>query len=367
MRPAELIPSEWQSSPRRGKRRYIKPAPITTSQPQSLSPPPTHPPEGTILRVGSQDLVRQYYKKAFENFLQINCRAIAKSYIKLLEPRKQVQYPYNGKKFIYGVLKRDPEMTKPKWWPQSVPHREPDHLLKRGKQDCPYRAGRYDIEPISDRLHLLVHILCELKDSHGVTVEKLCEASKEVRRQIAPADRVHVLDEIYYVRSIEERFLAGKTGRSPPVIQVSLEINFYITIDANTLVRVVQTYMPEVDCKDHELDTSSRPLALAPASVHTDLHDASGEGHASQIGKGVQSIHPQSLSFPLSTTTCESSGTCSSLNGEFDTCALGMSPPQNQSPYECLQQSFPSYDHNNHMSAYLVPPFVPVTAGNPQR
>lgn len=215
MRPAEVIPGEWQSHSRWGERRHIEPTGITRYQQHSFSPPPTPPPEGTTLRVGSQDIIRQYYKKGFENFLQVNCRAIAKSYIKLLEPQKQVRYPYNGKKVISGVLRRDPEMTKPKWWPRSVPHREPDHLLKQGKQSCPYHAGRYDTEPFSDRLHLLVHILCELKDSHGVTVEKLREASKDIRRQIAPANRLHVLDEIYYVRSAEERFLDGKTGRSP--------------------------------------------------------------------------------------------------------------------------------------------------------
>jgi hypothetical protein len=28
--------------------------------------------------------------------------------------------------------KLDPELTKPKWWPTGVQHKEPDHLLKHG-------------------------------------------------------------------------------------------------------------------------------------------------------------------------------------------------------------------------------------------
>lgn len=66
-----------------------------------------------------------------------------------------------------------------------------------------------------DRLKLLVHILCELKDSHGVTAEKLREAGQDVRRQISPANRLQVLDEIYFVRQMEERYIDGKIGTFP--------------------------------------------------------------------------------------------------------------------------------------------------------
>jgi len=67
--------------------------------------------------------------------------------------------------------------------------------------------------PWIDRLRLLVHILCEMKDSHGVTADKLREAGQDVRRQISPPNRLQVLDEIYFVRQMEERFLNGEIGR----------------------------------------------------------------------------------------------------------------------------------------------------------
>ena len=103
-------------------------------RPKSTSPPPTTPPPGrTVLRVGNRAQLRGYYEKAFEHFQQLNCRAIAKSYIKLVEPRKQVHYPYNGRRVHGGVTQTDnPEQTKPGWWPAGVVHKEPDHLLKPG-------------------------------------------------------------------------------------------------------------------------------------------------------------------------------------------------------------------------------------------
>lgn len=92
--------------------------------------------EGEVSRVplaiGDKEKVDAYYAFAFRAFQQINCRQIAKAYIKLIEPRKQVKHPYNGGKGIPGE-KRDPEKTKPDWWPVGVAHREPDHLKKPGQ------------------------------------------------------------------------------------------------------------------------------------------------------------------------------------------------------------------------------------------
>lgn len=131
-RPAEMIPFQWSSQQSRKKSKRT--GSMLKARPKSSSPPPTSPPPGqTVLRVGNRALLRRYYEKAFEDFQQLNCRAIAKSYIKLVEPRKQVHYPYNGRRVIAGVSQRvDPEYTKPAWWPAGVLHKEPDHLLKPG-------------------------------------------------------------------------------------------------------------------------------------------------------------------------------------------------------------------------------------------
>ena len=77
--------------------------------------------------------LRKYYEAAFKKLQQINCRILAKAYVKLVEPRKQVNYPYNGRRLVNGRTQQlDPSETKPPWWPSGVSHREPDHLPKAG-------------------------------------------------------------------------------------------------------------------------------------------------------------------------------------------------------------------------------------------
>ncbi|KAJ5376169.1 hypothetical protein N7509_013055 [Penicillium cosmopolitanum] len=145
------------------------------------------------ISVKDHDFLTLYYEKAFENIQQTNCRTLAKAYVKLVEPQKQVNYPYNGRKVIAGTKSQlDPNETKPPWWPSRVTHREPDHL------------------PKFERIQLLVHILCELRTSHGISVAELRKADQQVRHQINPPGRLHILDELYRVRQQEEEFLNGQ-------------------------------------------------------------------------------------------------------------------------------------------------------------
>ncbi|QID83463.1 hypothetical protein GRS66_005928 [Saccharomyces pastorianus] len=64
-------------------------------------------------------LVHNYLCAAFKLLRQLPCKAIAKLWIKIIEPRKKTRFPY-----IKGDAK------KPTWWPKDVEHREPDHLNK---------------------------------------------------------------------------------------------------------------------------------------------------------------------------------------------------------------------------------------------
>ncbi|OGE46482.1 hypothetical protein PENARI_c232G09956, partial [Penicillium arizonense] len=116
-----------------------------------------------MISLGNPSVLRRYYEKVFENLLQTNCRILAKV----------------------------PDETKPPWWPLEVRHREPDHLYK------------------AERIELLIHILCELRASHGVTARRLRAADEIIRRQICPTDRINLLDELYYVRENEEKLLDG--------------------------------------------------------------------------------------------------------------------------------------------------------------
>ncbi|KAI1950127.1 hypothetical protein LOZ04_005338 [Ophidiomyces ophidiicola] len=143
------------------------------------------------LKIGDEERILDYYESAFRAFQQINCRQIAKAFIKIIEPRKQVKHPYNGGRGASGE-KGDPEKTKPDWWPAGVIHREPDHLKK------------------PERIRLLVHIIRNLRKSHNITTEKLEEAGRDVKRQIKPRERWEILEEIYAVRRMEESFERGE-------------------------------------------------------------------------------------------------------------------------------------------------------------
>lgn len=111
-------------------------------------------PSGTIdnqthmIGIEIQDLekLKEYLFDAFTSFQQINCRTLCKSWIRTIEPKKQVNHPYNGNLKVKGVQKSptnevstqrdsDPEETKPRWWPskEDCPHKEPDHIKKERK------------------------------------------------------------------------------------------------------------------------------------------------------------------------------------------------------------------------------------------
>ncbi|KAL2860784.1 DUF2841 domain-containing protein [Aspergillus lucknowensis] len=192
-RASELIPYEWQSF-QNSKRHRRNPRRVDSGVSHGWEPPSPSPSlKRSTLRVGQTKILRKYYEMAFECFQQLNCRVIAKAFVKLVEPRKQVNHPYNGRRTVAGSIQElNPELTKPKWWPSGVTHKEPDHLGK------------------PERVRLLVHILCELRESHRITAERLKEAGQDVRRQITPGVRLQVLDEIYYVRGMEELYLDGK-------------------------------------------------------------------------------------------------------------------------------------------------------------
>lgn len=65
--------------------------------------------------------IENYYGSRFAALQQATCKLVVKSWIKIIEPKKQMKYPYNKG-----------EELRPAWWPEGVRHREPDHLSKTG-------------------------------------------------------------------------------------------------------------------------------------------------------------------------------------------------------------------------------------------
>ncbi|RAH44125.1 DUF2841 domain-containing protein [Aspergillus brunneoviolaceus CBS 621.78] len=263
-RPAGLIPCDLVSlrfkRPRRSLRQTDSAsAPGSTSENEQSSET-----RATILRLGDTETLRHYYERAFDKFQQLNCRVIAKAFIKLVEPRKQVNHPYNGRRTSASASQRmDPELTKPNWWPAGVTHKEPDHLFK------------------PERIKLLVHILCNLKDSKGVTAEKLQEAGQDVKRQIQPTRRQDVLDEIFYVRKMEELYLDGK-------------------ISGDTTVRVFHAHLAD-QCHVPELQESTNDSCSAVETIHKSINSHATqftpdtEKIAEAAERSLDSDHPQRL------------------------------------------------------------------------
>ncbi|KAJ5317600.1 hypothetical protein PENANT_c038G09496 [Penicillium antarcticum] len=146
------------------------------------------------LRIGDTQKVMSYYEGALKHFQQLNCRMVAKAFIKFIEPRKQVRHPYNGGKPPPGSAPGttgDPEKTKPEWWPPGVMHKEPDHLRKEY------------------RIELLLHIIRHL-GGYGITADKLKEVAGDTKRSLKHPSHVEIIYEILRVRKMEERLERGE-------------------------------------------------------------------------------------------------------------------------------------------------------------
>ncbi|EGC41947.1 conserved hypothetical protein [Histoplasma capsulatum var. duboisii H88] len=178
----------------------------------------SEPMDKITLPIGDEQKVLAYYVEAFKAFQQINCREIAKACIKVIEPQKQTKHPYTG-----GST-RDPESTKPCWWPTDVIHKEPDHLKKH------------------DRIRLLIHIFRKSRCS----AQKLRYASKEAKQNIKPPEKLDILNEIYRVREAEECYERGEIGW--------LHLYFYGYILSNAL--------PSLDANSEIFVTEKRKMVL---------------------------------------------------------------------------------------------------------
>lgn len=73
------------------------------------------------LVIGDTRAVETFYQTRLRQMQQLMCKVVAKAWIKVIEPKKQSNFPYN----------RGDE-SKPSWWPKTVRHKEPDHLMKPG-------------------------------------------------------------------------------------------------------------------------------------------------------------------------------------------------------------------------------------------
>ena len=176
--------------------------------------------------VAEKAVLYHWYWKNFEQQQQLFCKDIAKRWIKIIHPKKQGRHPYNGGKLARdkGLSKKSKErglLTIPPWWPEDVPHTEPDHLDKWGMFPPDKEINTHSI---IGRIKLLMHILtgmfqsdCGPDGSRRLNVEILRESTKHAREELEGlknGKRAYaLLCKLYYVREKEEQFLSDGCGK----------------------------------------------------------------------------------------------------------------------------------------------------------
>ncbi|KAK7206057.1 hypothetical protein BZA70DRAFT_275596 [Myxozyma melibiosi] len=154
----------------------VRPAPIyvrsTAEIPEPICARDSDQPEYYPLAISDSAAVTEFLEAKFRELQQLVCKIVAKAWIKVIEPKKQTNHPYNKG-----------EGYKPDWWPSQARHKEPDHLMK------------------PERLLLLISML----RSRKADLRQLRSATLEYSLNI-PKNKMEVLEEIYYVADMEERY-----------------------------------------------------------------------------------------------------------------------------------------------------------------
>ncbi|EAW12825.1 uncharacterized protein ACLA_012530 [Aspergillus clavatus NRRL 1] len=236
------------------------------------------------LEIGNTPKVIDYYERALKHFQQLNCRQIAKAFIKFIEPRKQVKHPYNGGKPPAGAPpgeRGDPEKTKPEWWPPHVVHKEPDHLRK------------------DQRLNLLIHIIRKL-ERFGITTDQLQEIAHDCKRQLRGPHRLQILDEVFRVRRMEERFERGEVDANTIVYVVNRESNPKQEKDSESVFDPEQRAEQEDENAEDEMPTQQLE-ANTSGLVTTSVEQMAMPAPSRPLQLGVDRNQlfplPESLSF----------------------------------------------------------------------
>ena len=151
--------------------------PAAATRASTPTPPPMH-----ALTL-APDAIDNYYSSRFAALQQATCKLVVKAWIKVIEPKKQMKFPYNKG-----------EDLKPVWWPEGVRHREPDHLSK---------TGELKLGALSDSLERLT-LLSSIVRSPLITVSRLELSTAEAAAFIS-RPRLAILREVYLVAKEEEK------------------------------------------------------------------------------------------------------------------------------------------------------------------
>ncbi|ANB14674.1 hypothetical protein AWJ20_2279 [Sugiyamaella lignohabitans] len=260
----------------------------------------------------NHDRVISFLTQGLVIIQQATCKALAKSWIREIEPKKQTNYPYK-----LG------DMSKPDWWPYGVRHKEPDHLNK------------------DERVQLLVGLLTH----EDISIRRIREAAMPSIRDTDP-DKLALLEELYIVADSEKQFLNGNLDESDQIVEVT-DLNYW---DRQTKIAIPSSNPTTTVKKEKESGSqlksssglgqgrlvniapksTSRAVISSPSIAHLkfDAHQhfaavtsdsntsiSSPRGHSNGANNS-SSLRIASLSSTpsssLSTTTCSSSSSVGS-------------------------------------------------------
>ncbi|KAG8863320.1 hypothetical protein FRB96_008811 [Tulasnella sp. 330] len=167
----------------------------------------------------------EWFCNQFHRLQQTTTKLVAKCWIKVIEPKKQNKFPY-----------QKGDASKPDWWPQTLRHKEPDHLLK------------------AERNSLLLAIL----NSGRVPVARLEHCTMENIAQI-DENKVPILREIFDMAKEQEM------RRKDPKYQLRIPLTFI----AATSRDVSPAEEKHVDSAPATIDTQKTTAAVAQDGEQT--------------------------------------------------------------------------------------------------
>lgn len=175
--------------------------------------------------------LESHYKSIFTLLSQSICKLIAKEWIKNLCPRKQAVFPY-----------KYPET--PDWWPDCVPHIEPDHLDKQGRIELLISIIRHESADLTKLKSCLNGLDFTSQGHRGAVVLEYEQAFP-------------VIYELFYLSLYERLFL--KSG---------IDCNLQLINELSTEETAILQNSPAIYIKVSNLDSNTSIRLIRPDDIN---------------------------------------------------------------------------------------------------
>ncbi|KAL8913428.1 MAG: hypothetical protein Q9171_001721 [Xanthocarpia ochracea] len=141
--------------------------------------------------------IEDHFIKGLCQVGQLTLRKVLKAWVKVKQPQKQTNFPYNGGKNAEEQNPRNPGLlTAPDWWPdqdgwpdKGCRHKEPDHIKK------------------TERTILSLRLLSLTGCDDSFTVDRMKESTDSI---VMSDDQRRMLDQVYNVRRKQQAYLDGE-------------------------------------------------------------------------------------------------------------------------------------------------------------